>query len=197
MQGGLLVVCNRKEGVMGNTVRTTISVPREVKKRMDAAERVNWSAVATEAFEAKLLELESTMEVSNVEQAVARLKAAGKAEENEQRQEGKEEGRRWAMQDATPRQLRLLAEYDFPHDYSGWEDMLGVFANRNIGNDGIPTHLYRVLLPREEDGWAEVAAFWEGVLGEGGDERIADFDFALGFVEGAVEFWRSVESKVG
>ncbi len=40
--------------------RTNISLPRELKARMDQVkEPVNWSAVAGKAFEAKLLELES------------------------------------------------------------------------------------------------------------------------------------------
>jgi hypothetical protein len=38
---------------MSNTVRTTISVPRALKARMDAYEPpINWSAVACRAFEA-------------------------------------------------------------------------------------------------------------------------------------------------
>jgi len=44
-----------------NTIRTTISVPRELKGRMDKVkEGVNWSALACQAFQTKLAELKDT-----------------------------------------------------------------------------------------------------------------------------------------
>ena len=43
---------------MAKHARTTISVPSELKARMDAVdESVNWSAVACQAFELKLAEI--------------------------------------------------------------------------------------------------------------------------------------------
>ena len=43
---------------MSNTFRTTISIPKELKEQMAACNGdVNWSAVACEAFRAKLVDL--------------------------------------------------------------------------------------------------------------------------------------------
>ena len=54
-----------------------ISVPRDLKARMDkVSASVNWSQVAAQAFEAKLLELESKKEVSGMDDVIARLRAA-------------------------------------------------------------------------------------------------------------------------
>ena len=44
--------------------RTTISLPDELKARMDSiSERVNWSEVAADAFKARLTEIENTRDV--------------------------------------------------------------------------------------------------------------------------------------
>jgi post-segregation antitoxin (ccd killing protein) len=44
---------------MARTTRTTISVPRDLKDRMDAVGvAVNWSAVACRAFERRVAEIE-------------------------------------------------------------------------------------------------------------------------------------------
>lgn len=89
-------------------VRTNISVPRQLKARMDRVKGVNWSAVASDAFETKLLELTSTREVQGMNDTIARLKAAAQLEANQDYQEGHQLGEKWAMEKATPRQMRRL-----------------------------------------------------------------------------------------
>jgi hypothetical protein len=89
-------------------VRSNISVPRELKARMDRVKGVNWSAVASDAFETKLLELASKREVKGLDDTIARLKAAAQLEANQDYQEGHRMGEKWAMEKATPRQLRRL-----------------------------------------------------------------------------------------
>jgi hypothetical protein len=93
-------------------IRTNISIPRALRARMDAVgERVNWSAVAAEAFQVKLLELESRKKVHTMDDVIARLKAAAQLEVNEACQAGLEAGREWAKQRATPKQVQLLSDY--------------------------------------------------------------------------------------
>jgi hypothetical protein len=89
-------------------IRTNISLPRELKARMDRVQGVNWSAVASEAFERKLLELASKREVKGMNDVIARLKAAAELEANEDYQDGHQRGEKWATEKATPRQLRRL-----------------------------------------------------------------------------------------
>ena len=97
-----------------NVVRMNISVPRDLKARMDAATAyllpgsVNWSAVASAAFEAKLLELASKKEVRGVKDVIARLRAADELDRNEDYRAGRAAGERWAEQKATAQQLRSL-----------------------------------------------------------------------------------------
>src|SRR5262249_33698927 len=90
-------------------IRTNISVPRDLKARMDAvAERINWSAIATEAFRAKLLELESKQEVDKMDEVIARLRAADELDCREDYRAGRDAGETWARKAARPKQLRSL-----------------------------------------------------------------------------------------
>src|SRR5262245_60643039 len=92
-------------------VRTNVSLPRGLKARMDAVKvPVNWSAVAAEAFERKLLELESRREVGNMDEVLARLKAAAALDGKEDYQEGRVAGEAWAKEGARPKQLRGLEQ---------------------------------------------------------------------------------------
>ena len=75
---------------------------------MDKVNGVNWSAVASDAFETKLLELASKREVKGMDDTIARLKAAAQLEANQDYQQGHQMGEQWAMEKATPRQLRRL-----------------------------------------------------------------------------------------
>ena len=60
-----------------NTARTTISIPRALKSRMDeVTENVNWSAVAARSFEDKLAEIISRKEIREMEEVVERLRAS-------------------------------------------------------------------------------------------------------------------------
>src|SRR6516165_3233067 len=95
-----------------NVVRMTISVPRQVKEQMDAAsEKVNWSAIATKAFQNELLALQSERQAKSMDDVVARLKAAAELEANEDYQGGFEAGREWAKSTAKPKELQRVAEY--------------------------------------------------------------------------------------
>src|SRR6266851_2450827 len=92
-----------------NVVPMTLSVPKELRAKMEAVTvSVNWSAMASAAFAAKLLELQSNREVKGIEDLIARLKSAAELEANQDYQEGRQMGEKWATDKATPRQLRRL-----------------------------------------------------------------------------------------
>ena len=103
-------------------VRTTITVPHQLKRRMQRVRTVNWSAVACQAFEATLSELskrpgERTMpETPSMDDAferLRRLKNLPEASENPQDfQDGFQWGRHWAMATATPQELRRLEAFN-------------------------------------------------------------------------------------
>jgi hypothetical protein len=173
-----------------NVVRMTISVPRQVKEQMDAAaEKVNWSAIATKAFQAELLALESERQAKTMDEVVARLKAAAAIEANEDYQAGHEAGEAWAKEHATPKQLRRLEKLADDPQYD-IESHLDIFAN--VLNRGIANGLYEVIEPEGE----MCEAFWESVIGDNGKEKMDEEDFAKGFIEGALEVWDAVKDKL-
>jgi hypothetical protein len=79
---------------MSKTMRTSISVPLALKKRMDAAkEQINWSAIACRAFEEKLAEIASRKRRKTLDDVIQRLRGSKQKEEDEQYKIGYEAGR--------------------------------------------------------------------------------------------------------
>jgi hypothetical protein len=176
-------------------IRTNISLPRELKARMDAVKRtVNWSAVAAEAFKAKLLEIQSKRDVEHMDEVIARLKAAEEMDASESYREGHRAGSEWAKRRARPKHLRGLAKLA--------DESQGVLAGHLelFGNDmnrGIAWGLYLAMHQHEEFQRPDVEGFWQQILGDSGAERIEAYNFALGFVEGALDIWNKVENDMG
>lgn len=182
---------------MGDTqgvTRMTVSVPKDVRSRMEAVkESVNWSAVATQAFEAKLLELTSKRETKTMDELVARLKAADELESNEAYQEGFAAGEQWAQAPGrSSRQLSRLADYIqnnneggewFDVEYPGWMAPYGAAEN----------FVMAVLKKRDMD-HRDVEDFWENALGDDA-ERANESDYLRGFGEGAVSIWDKIADQ--
>src|SRR5262249_41549988 len=91
--------------------RLTITVPRDVKEQMDhIAEQVNWSAVATEAFRRKVIEIKTGRnKAMTKEKVLERLRAAGEADP-QGFEAGRNWGRKWAEEKALPRYLRNIGK---------------------------------------------------------------------------------------
>jgi len=204
-------------------IRTNISVQRELKARMDQVNGVNWSAIASTAFETKLLELASKREVKDLDDTITRLKAAAELEANQDYQEGYEFGEEWAKGKATPRQLRRLqALVDDPKcnitewlNYIAADGMTVELMNQLADNPeiapklaevgalpyagpmktGIGRALYWCLFPDRVPGRGEVDSFWLSALGTR-QHAIEIHDFARGFIEGATGVWEKVRGKL-
>jgi hypothetical protein len=132
--------------------RTTITVPWELKARMKKARsRVNWSAVACDAFEQKLEELGPIEDITSFEGAVERMKAigtgqAGQSESNpEANESGLRAGKHWAMNFARPDQLKRIEELrdenvvkdcwkSLMNSKAGWKQLTECLAPRLKGN---------------------------------------------------------------
>jgi hypothetical protein len=180
---------------MGEKVyRTTISIPQDLKKRMEAvADQVNWSAVAARAFEAKLAEVHARkVKTMTKEDVVQRLKSLEGQESEEEYAEGKQAGRAWAEREATPKELRRLARYIdlFERERSGpcWWD---VELRGWRGGSATDCFVFAIRPSRKDDASAP-REFWEEVLGDDDAGRIEDADFFHGFGDGAVEVWNEV-----
>jgi hypothetical protein len=153
---------------------------------------VNWSAVASQAFEAKLLELTSQKEVKGMEDVVARLRAAEEMDRNKEYQQGFRAGEMWVREEARPKHLRLLEGLEDSEE--GPAGSLEVFASEH--EHGIAIGLYFVLHPRDEGSRQEARGFWDSILGDFGAERIEQLHFARGFVEGALAVWKAAKHKM-
>lgn len=176
--------------------RFNITLPPELRARMEAAPpSVNWSAVAAQAFEQKLTQIDSLKETTTMEDVIKRLKAADELDGNEAVQEGREAGEAWAKDVARPKWLRNLAKLDAVEASWAAEYVLEVWAGP-MNNKSLALELYRQMIPRGEPDRHDVAAFWEEALGDDGEKRIEDLDFARGFVRGAIDLWEKVEDEV-
>jgi hypothetical protein len=173
--------------------RFNITIPQALKKRMDEApSSVNWSAVAAQAFEQKLLELDSEKEAKTMDETIARLRRARELEDNIDYQSGLEAGRRWARTKAKPKELRRAAEYIegefgtdwFDVDYSGWSAPFGA-----------TDYFVFAVWPRHKDDREAPKEFWDLALGDDA-HCIEDADFFRGFGEGAAEIWDQVCDKL-
>jgi hypothetical protein len=103
--------------VIGDTdMKVTVYVPEALKARMDGAGELNWSALAQRAFEAELNLQEWKMEPDMVEKAVARLRASKAEGDAKLEAEGRAAGQDWARRMASFRDLKAVAEYDWPVD---------------------------------------------------------------------------------
>jgi len=176
-----------QEGV----IRVNISVPKALKAHMEnAGERTNWSAVAVEAFKAKLLQIESEAKgAEQMEDVIKRLKAAQEADANNDHLAGRAAGERWVKTRARPKQLRSLQMA--VEDAGGSEELL----YQGGGEPYPPATLWSAINVDKELDVGEMNAFWEVVL-DPVPGRIENPDFAAGFIDGALDLWEKVEDQV-
>jgi hypothetical protein len=175
------------------SARTTISVPRQLKARMEAvAEPVNWSALACRAFEAKLAEIAAKKEQKSMDDIITRLRASKWRVENEQYQQGDAAGRDW---------VKDLAEADELRRLERWKAEMGQYwAGCFTGDDqncaySAAEQVVFTVWPEHDGDRAVVRDFWEQALGD--DTSAADDpQFVKGFVEGALALWDEVKDQL-
>ena len=172
--------------------RTTISISGELKKRMDAAgEDVNWSAVASRAFEAELFEIAAKKGRPPMADVVQRLKASMEQAEERQYHEGKEVGRGWAESDAEADELIRLERI---YNRSG-TDWSRLFDTGQGVAYGASERVYFWIDPDNDGDRHAAASFWEGALGDD-VKKAQDDSFVRGFCEGALELWDEVKGQL-
>ena len=188
--------------------RTTITVPRPLKRRMRThGAGVNWSAVACDAFRMKLDQLQqkeqrraSTSSLSRAE-AIERLRrlkqaAASDVDAENPRKQAKAAGRRWAMCDALPEELERLTallEQDPQKPGAAAEGNHGPInprrAMRRVAMAILDLPDRRGVKHREQ-----ITEFWQQ---RAGAEQIPpDIEWLTSFTKGAVQFWKNVREKL-
>lgn len=174
-------------------VRMTISMPADLKARIDATkENVNWSAVAAKAFEEKLADIANQKARKTVSDKVQRLRASHLRAADEHYAEGEEAGREWAGDVAEAHELQKLASF---REKCG-PDWHGLFED-NPHRDYHPAHwIYFQLYPHYKGDRGLADEFWNEILGEDNKTSVEDLAWLKGFCEGAVIFWNEVKDDV-
>lgn len=177
-----------------NIFRTSISVPHDLKGRMDEVEHVNWSAIACKAFEQKLAEIASQKEKKTMTDVVQRLKGLKIKSEDAAFKDGFQTGQQWAKEKADPDQLAKLDECrstDFLEDF--------IFKENDGDAFGPNEYLARLLSDEPEPTRSSCVAFWEEILGDpaGKDmKKRFNVSWLRGFAEGALQVWDEVKDQI-
>lgn len=173
--------------------RTTISIPQDLKTRMDkAGEEVNWSAIAARAFEDKLGEIASRKERLTMADAIERLRASKRRGESASYQKGEKAGMEWAKDSADVKDLQALED---TREQTGvhWDVY---FENDDRSAWGPGELLAFIMVPGDDRDRRDAGEWLESVLGEDSDELAMDGAFIRGFADGALAFWGEVKDQL-
>jgi hypothetical protein len=166
------------------SIRTTISLPEDLKARMDAAaEPVNWSAEAAKCFERVLGEIASRKATKELSDVVSRLRATRIDEEDETKADGFRLGQQWAQHVATYRELDRATDIDRNEIWMG--EPMAPWCRADL--------VAFQINPKEADSGSS-AEFWERAgtsLDTANDE-----DFLDGFLDGAHDIWQRVADRL-
>lgn len=169
--------------------RVTITVPGDLRKRMQStAESVNWSAVATKAFEEKLAEVVAKRETQSLDDAVQRMRASRLASADGAYADGFERGREFVTQHA---------DWKFCEGLKGamaeWTDARWAQAQQ----DGGAGAALELVLKRVDPQRFKAAKAVRGFLVDHvGDHLPSAVQFARGWCEGALSCFRQIEERV-
>jgi hypothetical protein len=176
-----------------NIVRTTISLPADLKRRMDkVTEDVNWSALACQAFESKLVEIISKRKEKTMDDVIARLRESKRQDEGEAAKAGRAAGELWVRDLAEVAEIKRLKKM-----YEGVSpnDQWVLFDSSANDAYSAAEHLAFAVQP-ESDGDRKAAEdFWEMIIGDD-TSIISDAAFMEGFFNGALELWEALESQL-
>jgi hypothetical protein len=183
-------------GKSNRSFRTTITVPQDLKRRMDAIkERVNWSALACKAFEEKLAEIASKKGRKTMDDVIQRLRGSKQQMESEDRKAGETAGQAWAKDQAEARELENLEKFLDGLDHQpryGRGEFFSDYGSSAYSNAEL---LYFKLHPEAEDDRDGAENFWVCALGDDKHQAESD-DFLRGFAEGAEAIWLEVKKQL-
>ena len=169
----------------------SISVPGSLRKRMKGLkEPVNWSQVATQAFEERLASMKQVKEAISMEEVVQRLRVSRRNDGNPDFKKGLEAGRVWAQQAAKWQELERLAK---KYSSAAWEKT-GDGSRQSEASTHFSLLLYDATDLRDLH-HNLMRDFWD-VWAIGVPESGVVFDFIHGFWKGAVDVYEEVRDQV-
>jgi hypothetical protein len=157
--------------------RVSISVPDEMKERMDAlADRVNWSEAARSAFEREITA--ATMpDDPDIDEVVERLRKSKADSWQANLKKARDEGREWAKKHASYNQLKEVARLKFT-GRSYWKQFDEATFEEDSGDWG--------------------GYFYERYEAPPGAEPVPmpPDEYVEAFVEGVKDVWLQVADKI-
>ena len=168
--------------------RTTISVPRDLKKRMDkVSEPVNWSGIACRAFEIHLGETAAKKEHKEMSDVVQRLRASRKETDSDWFRKGRMCGERWARNYASYDELVRVAAVSEDDDHPWEVDERNPYSAAEV--------LFFAIDGTEDRDRSGASDYWERAIGEA-NEPLQHPEFLRGFVDGAADLFESIEDQI-
>jgi hypothetical protein len=176
---------------MSKAHRTTITVPAELKARMDAVdEEVNWSAVACAAFDQKLAEIIKRRGVKDMKDAITRLRASYEKLGSDRYQQGHEAGQEWAKSEAEADQLEGLLHNREALGNDWWQN----FEPQVQSAWGPDEQVFFWVCPEDDGDRHAAEEFWDAITR--GDRVLnCDPNYVRGFAEGAIKLWTEVKDQ--
>ena len=166
--------------------RTTISIPDDLKARMDkVAEPVNWSDVARRAFEIELGNIAKRKQEKDMSAVIQRLKGSKLSHGKDVYREGRAYGEKWVKDIAEYAQLEKLSELGADNDFDF--DPSGTTAYGNAEN------FVFLLFPEDEANRQDCTNFWEELDDPSNRD---DPEFLEGFAAGALDIYARVADQL-
>lgn len=173
------------------SVRTTISLPDDLKARMDAAtEPVNWSAEAAKCFEKVLGGIAARKSQKDYSDVIARLRASKMKSEDKNYDAGHAAGIFWAEHNASYPELKRAVDYDT-------DQISGRWSTPWRGCDWVAFAVLNLDVQELLDGELEEHsdAFWAPAGGPKSVNAMGD-EFLIGFIDGATQVWNQVQDQL-
>jgi len=149
--------------------RVNLSIPSEIKERMDIHQEINWSKTAAEAFTNKINEIELFSEVHDMTDAIARLKASKANFELKEEENGYKSSLEWAMKRASWEELNRLSDY----------------YDNPLAEALTTTSEFNYVITNKGEYFGDAFEYEEGTMSEA---------FVSGFTKGALEVFEKAEA---
>lgn len=169
----------KKKALLTGKVNRVCYIDAALDARMKKASEVNWSAVASAAFERELRMVEGR---AMLKTTVERMRLEEEEDRSEAFREGREAGRKWATEKARLKELRRLDSWVASHgnSYDAIELSAGDVVDAIEGD--------------EKTRWDDAVEWFDP---EGCSESdISDESLLRGFVDGALDVWSEVEPQL-
>jgi hypothetical protein len=170
---------------MAAKIRTTVSIPPELKARMDkAGESVNWSEVAAQAFEQKLAEILKRKGTMTMNEGLERLRASKRKFGVTEFWKGHKAGENWAVRSADASELANIAEWKESFQVGEWEREWkdDVYSPMRAETFACKVDPENIISRNDAESW------WDQI----GYRKMPSAEFVHGFADGAVDVWEKV-----